>query len=1412
MKLGDILEFRKDLYFDGAVQADWFYHPEKSKLVAESFVFHGRQYYGVDNTNIGVKKRIDTVSFVEELGAKLLDDRSNPLTLAIADYGTGKSHLAVALSYLYSGKEYKPGVYDKIIDNISSIDNNDATRICSQFDGRNFVIVLNGMRDFNLHSELLKTVQRSLSLYGLSDELLHGLNRAVDTAERFFLRNSLSSLSLFEQAANEKGWLEKGQSLIEKLQKLILVDDSAFSIVNEVYAKVNGQEIQWDEGISAASILETLVSELCGMNGKFDHIVVIFDEFGRYLEYASGLGNPALSGESALQQMFEASQNAEGALQIVSFIQRDIKAYLNTVDKAATISRYIGRFDASDKYYISSNLETVFANLIKRKNKKTFEEEIVSWQNSKENEWKEAFNDINRWLITVGLWKSYAQFRKVIVEGIYPLHPISTYMLTHLSDYLQNRSSLTLVSNYISDYSDSDLNNNPILIMPEQLMRGDLYNEMLSAEQDGRQASQHCLRFDNIICKYGDKLPDNAKTVLRANLILRILRFRTESYDDVKKALIICTGLSREDMTLSLDLLENEYGYLAFDERANCLDFMEESNGAHDFKIIKKRLIAGSKLDKSIFEDIAIREMAGVVDWQTTNFGVINHISTNEWNYEQELYAIDDFTTDVAEEYVTYYMNATSSIEPKGRLVWLYLNKNFDVSYVDRAEKIAQLFDGKPILIMLMNDKDNRLYNALLEYSVLSTMDESIQHKYDRHYKDAIDQAKTNLGIAFEELKKERIRISKEGEKQLEGRLANSLMGVFEKIYPLVIPFPFDGFIAKNNKFNGKGVSYYCSIIKMLLSNTVSYDNIHNFQSDIRNRIEALLMSNNNSWKCINENYQVVPPENERVRKIYDEISSALSDKREVLCNEVFVKLNSAPFGLSDEIVTMVLAVLCTNMNYCIRIRYKGELLSINNWAQLVVVKDKKIEFDVIKASALEWVDAGEVEEKYIHLFEKIERNRRLSEVNGFIHDISLRKQADAVPETLETRLLLAEKILDDGLRAEKEWGESLGAVEDKMDEAEENNQDIYNSLEALELLKKVPIDKIFSYYTFDDEHKNILKQQNDAIIAYLDQHMAAFISNLHCVSVTRMQTFENHCKRIERKLQDLGFDRYARNVRSVAEKEMSNIEEIRSRENLKKDFESFMKEHVDRLTTYEILVRMSKEGTVLLERVNKYATAFGTKGERYVQELTERLNDINGRKERIDRDISDVWDNLDELGDYESIDYLNDDISSILQKGLRSSDSKSLQEVQEKLQDLKRRLSEFEAKAKTRRQAKILFEEITSTCPSDDMGFDASKVIQDVYDNIVKKLDKEENNWKSQHLSLGDESREAVHRWKDSISYLPEYLSDETRNEVNELNIKAERIISEGKIEDVEFYFNKLDTDERIMCLKRLNGKYSND
>ena len=121
MKFGDALTFREDIFFDGAVQADWFYQEEKSRLVAENFVFHGADYFGVSD---GTDRRTftDTIQFVRDVVGKAAEEqRVNPLTLAIAGYGTGKSHLAVTLAELLSGAEYHPETYRCVIDHIAKI-------------------------------------------------------------------------------------------------------------------------------------------------------------------------------------------------------------------------------------------------------------------------------------------------------------------------------------------------------------------------------------------------------------------------------------------------------------------------------------------------------------------------------------------------------------------------------------------------------------------------------------------------------------------------------------------------------------------------------------------------------------------------------------------------------------------------------------------------------------------------------------------------------------------------------------------------------------------------------------------------------------------------------------------------------------------------------------------------------------------------------------------------------------------------------------------------------------------------------------------------------------------------------------------------------------------------------------------
>ena len=101
MRLQDALIFRDDLYFEGAVQADWFYQPERANAVSSSFVFHGPNTHAVTNGEVGGKGLIDTASFALKIAEKADGtDHGSPFTLAIAGYGTGKSHLAVALSTL----------------------------------------------------------------------------------------------------------------------------------------------------------------------------------------------------------------------------------------------------------------------------------------------------------------------------------------------------------------------------------------------------------------------------------------------------------------------------------------------------------------------------------------------------------------------------------------------------------------------------------------------------------------------------------------------------------------------------------------------------------------------------------------------------------------------------------------------------------------------------------------------------------------------------------------------------------------------------------------------------------------------------------------------------------------------------------------------------------------------------------------------------------------------------------------------------------------------------------------------------------------------------------------------------------------------------------------------------------------
>lgn len=1406
MRLGNVLTFRDDLFFEGAVQIDWFYQKEKAAKVSENFVFHGSEYFGANEEQAG-RKLTDTAAFMKLISQKLENDqRGNPFTLAVAGYGTGKSHLAVTMAQLLSGKRYMPATYQKILKNIARVDNEAAKSISQLSERPNLVLVLNGMRDFNLHYELLRSAQRSLRLYGYSDDSLKKLNRAIETAFRFFERNAVNNVALFEEKATAFAWTCKGDVLINRLREELGNEEAAFNIINAAYEQINGHEIRWDEGVSASAVLETLVSEYCGISGEFDKVVVIFDEFGRYLEYASS-STAAHSGDSALQQIFESAQNAEGNIQVINFIQSDIKTYLQRVDKTSNISRYIGRYDASDKYYLSSNLETVFANLIDRKDKDMFENSIKRWQHSHEDRWQNIFNLMSKWLPLKGLWKEYKLFRQVVVEGIYPMHPMSSYMLTQLSDYLQNRSSLTLVNRYISSLSEMELDIDGELpvVLPEMLLDGDLYSEMLSAEQEGRQLSQHCIRFDNILRKYGDKLSGDSIKLLRANLALRILRFRTTDYEDAKIALSVCSGLTINSINQELKWLENEYAVIGFDERAGCFDFLEDSSGAHDFRTFLRRIKAGQALPASFFDDSSVRNMAGVLSPIATKFAFEKKIISNEWQFEQDLFLINDLSAALIDSMISEWKKATAPERIKGKLTWLYINRDIDDKALDNAIRLSKKSEGTPIVLMLLNDTENKLHNASLDYHVLSSVSDVDRKKYGRHFDDAYAQSEENLRLEFEVLKKQRLRITPQGAESMSQRLGIALTDILDQIYPNTIPFDFDGF---DSKQPGRAKKAYCSILSLLLSGDINANIIHSFSVEIRNRFEATLYETGaNSWKCVNSQYKIVPPKEKSALKIYSYLEKKLRKDEELNCKTILEELCMPPYGLNEYTVVFMVAVFCANLSYCLRLQYKDITYSVSKWKDNVV-KDNKVDLVAFQKTMIKLVDAGKIVDSYLRLFTQINDNEDITRVDFFSKELKQLAASEEIPTELEAQYRLCEFKLQEGQKILTLWNRNIDAIMDKVVGAEVH-EDVYQALLALQLVDSASTYSMFTGgYKMSEDHSKEIKQIMSRVRDYIEKNIFLWIKKQKCQSVEAMTQYEKHIKRIELLLKNLGYFDEAKAVNAQGEKELDSRAEIQARQELKAKCQKFILEKVvNQFVAYTTLFDWEKQGNLLLEQIEKFRTFLGEEAETLNTRISQRVNEVVMLHQKTKRDMDDIWNDIYELVDIDSVESMIERIDHVCKKGIATADRDDFIALKVVLTGFLDDIKELQSLKDQRKACEIQFSVLMDKYTNENLEVDVSNILGAIGQSLYKNMDLKDKRWEEKYIASYSSkyTRKNILQWIDETTLLPGFLSEATLEKYRVTKRSADKSLSEANIEDVVFHFIKLNNVEREECLTRL-------
>ena len=108
-RISDVIQFRGNRLFHGAVNIQWYGTDEdKTRAAGAAFVFHGPKYHGVQQDDVGTAhghQLMDTASFARSVVRRCYGLEDHPFTLAIAGYGTGKSHLGLTLAILLHSPE-----------------------------------------------------------------------------------------------------------------------------------------------------------------------------------------------------------------------------------------------------------------------------------------------------------------------------------------------------------------------------------------------------------------------------------------------------------------------------------------------------------------------------------------------------------------------------------------------------------------------------------------------------------------------------------------------------------------------------------------------------------------------------------------------------------------------------------------------------------------------------------------------------------------------------------------------------------------------------------------------------------------------------------------------------------------------------------------------------------------------------------------------------------------------------------------------------------------------------------------------------------------------------------------------------------------------------------------------------------
>jgi len=448
MKIRDLVSLHQEGNFATAIDLSAFRSPEENSSLCSSFCF----------AQLSQEPVFGSWDWLRMISRGLAQGNRNVWSMT-ANYGHGKTHFGVVLAN-YLGQPWDSTELKTIYHRLESVSSKDyADQIFGLRERKQrpyFTLCLQGHQMPTLRQAVFQEVERELRRHEASRGYMPPLWQAM--AVRWLDQLDPDKVQAARYWADQRGRdLGDIRRALEdrdpRTDFRLLVDELATHVMNGFPPDLGLQT-------TMRQLLDQIYSDLCGTDGPFSGIAILFDEFHVYVD---GMARHPQSGDS-LQDLLEAvlvpERVSKGSAIFIALGTMDpneaAKRSIGTLTPDNPIAKQLNRIpEAGSRYILRSELETVLDGLL--------QQNPEAWQ-SFESQHAIAIRDAT--IVTYEAFRRRFEelqwdaptVKEKVTKGSFPLHPITTQLISNLDfQVVQNpRGVLDFVKDQFNRYADHD--------------------------------------------------------------------------------------------------------------------------------------------------------------------------------------------------------------------------------------------------------------------------------------------------------------------------------------------------------------------------------------------------------------------------------------------------------------------------------------------------------------------------------------------------------------------------------------------------------------------------------------------------------------------------------------------------------------------------------------------------------------------------------------------------------------------------------------------------------------------------------------------------------------------------------------------------------------------------------------------